>query len=59
MTSLWDLNRKPRLLFVEDEIDYANMFKLYFKGLGADVTVAVQASEGLAICSIHLFDLVY
>ena len=57
MTTLWSLNRKPRLLLVEDDIDIGNMFKVYF-GPTADVTIATGAGDGLERYSTHLFDLV-
>ena len=57
MTTLWSLNRKPRLLVVEDDIDLGNMFKIYF-GSTAEVTMVTGAVDGLAQYSSHLFDLV-
>jgi diguanylate cyclase (GGDEF)-like protein len=38
---------KPRLLVVEDDIDIANMLKIYFTGLEFDVDIAVRGSEAL------------
>lgn len=57
MTSLWSLNREPRLLLVEDDIDLGNMFKIYFVPT-AEVTIATGAADGLARYHTHLFDLV-
>jgi len=57
MTTVWSLNRKPRLLVVEDDIDLGNMFKIYF-GSTAEVTIVTGAVDGLAQYSSHLFDLV-
>jgi len=57
MTTLWSLNRKPRLLVVEDDIELGNMFKTYF-GSTAEVTMVTGAVDGLAQYSSHLFDLV-
>ncbi|MCK7519776.1 MAG: response regulator [Ignavibacteriales bacterium] len=36
-----------RLLVVEDDIDIANMLKIYFSGLDYDVDVAVRGSDAL------------
>jgi DNA-binding response OmpR family regulator len=57
MTALWDLKRKPRLLFVEDDMDLGKMFKIYFENL-SEVTLTTRGAEGLALYSSHLFDLV-
>ncbi len=38
---------KSRLLVVEDDIDIANMLKIYFTGLEFEVDVAVRGSEAL------------
>ena len=57
MTTLWDQSRKPRLLFVEDDIDLGNMFKIYFGDL-AEVTLTARLPDALALSSSQLFDLV-
>ena len=54
----WQLNRKPRLLVVEDDNDIGNLLKLCFTDQGMDVTVTVMGREGLALFSTQLFDLV-
>ncbi len=54
----WELDRKPRLLVVEDDNDIGNLLKLCFTELGMDVTVTVMGREGLALFSTQLFDLV-
>lgn len=56
--SFWEVNRKPRLLVVEDDNDVGNLLKLCFTGLGMDVTVTVLGREGVALFSTQLFDLV-
>ena len=38
---------KARLLVVEDDIDIANMLKIYFSGMEFDVDVAMRGSEAL------------
>ncbi len=38
---------KSRLLVVEDDVDIANMLKIYFGSLGYDVEVAARGSEAL------------
>ena len=38
---------KARLLVVEDDIDIANMLKIYFSGMEFDVDVAVRGSDAL------------
>jgi CheY-like chemotaxis protein len=58
MEEFWELNRKPRLLVVEDDNDIGNLLKLCFTDLGMDVTVTVMGREGLALFSTQLFDLV-
>ena len=37
----------PRLLIVEDDLDIANMLKIYFNGLDYQVEVAVRGSDAL------------
>jgi DNA-binding response OmpR family regulator len=54
----WELERKPRLLVVEDDNDIGNLLKICFTELGMDVTVTVLGREGLALFSTQLFDLV-
>lgn len=56
----WELNRKPRLLVVEDDNDVGNLLKICFTEAGMDVTVTVtvMGREGLALFSTELFDLV-
>ncbi|HEU0294228.1 MAG TPA: TIR domain-containing protein [Anaerolineales bacterium] len=54
----WELDRKPRLLAVEDDNDIGNLLKLCFTELGMDVTVTVLGREGVALFSTQLFDLV-
>jgi len=54
----WELQRKPRLLVVEDDNDIGTLLKLCFTDLGMDVTVCVMGREGLALFSTELFDLV-
>jgi len=54
----WELDRKPRLLVVEDDNDVGNLLKLCFTDLGMDVMVTVMGREGLALFSTQLFDLV-
>jgi diguanylate cyclase (GGDEF)-like protein len=39
----------PRLLIVEDDLDIANMLKIYFSGLDYQVEVAVRGSDALEI----------
>ncbi len=58
MTALWDLERKPRILVVENSVDVGNMLHVYLTGLGADVTVRDRGGEGLALFSAGVFDLV-
>lgn len=58
MAKLWNLERKPRLLIVEDDLDIANMLKIYLGREEADVTVSMSGSDGLALYSTQLFDLV-
>jgi CheY-like chemotaxis protein len=58
MPEFWELERKPRLLVVEDENDIGNMLKICFTDLGMDVTVTVLGREGVALFSTQLFDLV-
>ena len=58
MPDFWELNRKPRLLVVEDDSDIGNLLKLCFTDHGLDVTVTVMGREGLALFSTQLFDLV-
>ena len=38
---------KTRLLVVEDDVDIANMLKIYFSGMGFEVDVAHRGSEAL------------
>ncbi len=38
---------KTRLLVVEDDVDIANMLKIYFSGMGFDVDVAHRGSDAL------------
>ncbi|HUE98825.1 MAG TPA: response regulator [Anaerolineales bacterium] len=38
---------KARLLVVEDDVDIANMLKIYFSGMDFDVDVAVRGSDAL------------
>lgn len=38
---------KARLLIVEDDVDIANMLRLFFKSQGYDVDVAMRGSEAL------------
>lgn len=57
MTTLWELNRKPRLLVIEHDRDIGNMFKVYF-GSAAEVTVVNRSQEALEVYATHLFDLV-
>jgi PleD family two-component response regulator len=38
---------KPRLLVVEDDVDIANMLKIYFSGLQFDVDVSHRGSDAL------------
>lgn len=38
---------KHRLLIVEDDIDIGNMLKIYFRGAGYDVDLAVRGSDAL------------
>jgi CheY-like chemotaxis protein len=47
----WELERKPRLLVVEDDNDVGNLLKICFTNLGMDVTVTVMGREGLALFS--------
>jgi CheY-like chemotaxis protein len=54
----WELDRKPRLLAVEDDNDIGNLLKLCFTELGMDITVTVLGREGVALFSTQLFDLV-
>lgn len=54
----WELERKPRLLVVEDDHDIGDLLKLCFTDQGLDVTVTVMGLEGLALFSTQLFDLV-
>lgn len=58
MPDFWELERKPRLLVVEDDNDIGNLLKLCFSDLGMDVTVTVMGREGVALFSTQLFDLV-
>jgi CheY-like chemotaxis protein len=58
MPDFWELNRKPRLLVVEDDNDVGNLLKICFTDAGMDVTVTVMGREGLALFSTELFDLV-
>ena len=58
MPDFWELNRKPRLLVVEDDNDVGNLLKLCFTDQGMDVMVTVMGREGLALFSTQLFDLV-
>ncbi len=39
---------KTRLLIVEDDVDIANMLKIYFSGMGFDVELAHRGSDALA-----------
>ncbi len=56
MTKLWDRDREPRLLFLEDDTALGNMFKIYFSQW-AEVTIAIWGSERLAHYSSQSFDL--
>ena len=58
MLDFWELDRKPRLLVVEDDNDIGNLLKLCFTDLGMDITVTVMGREGVALFSTQLFDLV-
>ena len=58
LPTFWELERKPRLLVVEDDNDIGNMLKMCFMPLGIDVTVTLLGREGLALFSTQLFDLV-
>lgn len=58
LPEFWELERKPRLLVVEDDNDVGNLLKICFTDLGMDVTVTVMGREGLALFSTQLFDLV-
>ena len=58
LPEFWELERKPRLLVVEDDNDVGNLLKICFTELGMDVTVTVMGREGLALFSTQLFDLV-
>ena len=58
MTTLWDLERKPRLLVVQNDIDVGNLLEVYFTGLEAEVTVSTGGSEAIALASRQMFDLV-
>lgn len=55
---LWDLKRKPRLLFVEDDFDISNMLMKYFSGAGAEVSVAPRGSDVIDMCLSHQYDLI-
>jgi len=56
--TLWDLNRKPRLLIVDDDEDIGNLLRIYFTGLGADALWSTRGNDALALCSTQLTDLV-
>ena len=56
--TLWDLNRKPRLLIVDDDEDLGTMFRIYFTGFGADALWSARGNDALALCSTQLMDLV-
>jgi CheY-like chemotaxis protein len=58
LPDFWELNRKPRLLVVEDDNDVGNLLKICFTEAGMEVTVTVMGREGLALFSTELFDLV-
>lgn len=58
MTTLWDLERKPRLLVVQGDTDIGNFLRKYFTGLDVEVTVITRGSEAIALSSSQIFDLV-
>ena len=56
MAELWDRDRAPRLLFVEDDRDTGSMFRICF-GPWADITLAGGTEEALQLLSAQPFDL--
>ena len=57
MTALWNRDRKPRLLVIENDFGVGNMLRIYFDQW-AEVTLVSRASEGLELYSSALFDLI-
>jgi PleD family two-component response regulator len=47
-----------RILVVEDDIDIANLLRIYFQSQGFDVTVVQRAQEALEICRQRLPEVV-
>jgi len=58
MTALWEWERKPRLLVIENSLDLGNFLNVYLSGLGAEVVVLDRGYDGLSLFSSHVFDLV-
>lgn len=56
--NFWDLDRMPRLLIVEDDIDVSNMLRIYFQGQGMEVDVVAKGAEALSSCLAKEYDLV-
>jgi DNA-binding response OmpR family regulator len=55
---LWDLPQKPKLLYVEDEKDVAEMLCVYFRMHGADAHHAQRGKQAIRLCARADFDLV-
>ena len=55
--AMWTLERKPRLLFVEDDIDIASMLRIYFTDEGAAADVAYKGREVFEKFSPETYDL--
>jgi DNA-binding response OmpR family regulator len=58
MTTLWNLERKPRLLVVENDREVGNILKVYLTNLGAEVNLTDRGNDCLVLFFHHVFDLV-
>jgi two-component system, OmpR family, copper resistance phosphate regulon response regulator CusR len=58
MATLWDLERKPRLLVVENDREVGNILKVYLTSLGAEVNLTDRGNDGLTRFFSQVFDLV-
>jgi DNA-binding response OmpR family regulator len=55
---LWDLDRKPKLLIIEDDPDQAEALNAYFRVLGYDVFTVNWGEDGVRAAQTVLPDLI-
>ena len=56
--ALWILERKPRILFVEDDEEVITMLKIFFKGMGAEVDTTLLGRDVFERYSPQTYDLI-